>query len=84
MDYIISLATITFVSFIWNFELLKFNFLFFISRNEDCRYVASSSKDTTIKIWDLENGECIKTVIGHSSDIYDLTTVKGDLIRDTI
>lgn len=30
--------------------------------------LASGSGDSTIKIWDIETGECIKTLVGHTQD----------------
>ncbi|RNA13537.1 WD40 repeat-containing [Brachionus plicatilis] len=30
----------------------------------------SGSDDTTLKLWNLETGECLKTFIGHKNDIY--------------
>ena len=33
------------------------------------RYLASSSKDNTIKLWDFETKECIRTIEGHAAKI---------------
>ena len=33
------------------------------------RYLASSSNDKTIKLWDLETKECIRTLEGHTNNI---------------
>ncbi len=30
----------------------------------------SGSADKTIRIWDVESGECIKTLIGHQEDVW--------------
>ena len=33
-----------------------------ISYSQDCKYIASCSADSTLKIWDAETGRCIKTI----------------------
>jgi len=38
-----------------------------VSFGPDVKYLASSSGDKTIKIWDVEKGTCIKTLEGHTS-----------------
>jgi len=37
--------------------------------NEECRYLASSSKDTTIKIWDTLMGICARSLSGHAQSV---------------
>lgn len=36
----------------------------------DGKWVASGSHDKTVKIWDLENGECQETLNGHTGVVY--------------
>lgn len=31
--------------------------------------IVSSSKDTFIKLWDLETGHCFKTIAGHLTEV---------------
>ncbi len=31
--------------------------------------IASCSQDKTIKIWNINNGDCLKTIAGHSSEV---------------
>ena len=33
----------------------------------DGRRVVSASNDNTLKVWDMETGECVATLEGHSS-----------------
>ena len=40
-----------------------------IAFSPDGQTIASSSEDTTIKIWSLENGECINTLEGHKNRV---------------
>jgi WD40 repeat protein len=35
-------------------------------------YLASGSKDLTIKIWNINTEECLETLRGHSGSIWDL------------
>lgn len=37
--------------------------------NEECKYLASSSKDTTIKIWDTIMGTCVRSLSGHAQSV---------------
>ena len=41
------------------------NSLFQIDKN----YIASSSLDNTIKVWDIQNKRCLQTLKGHSSNV---------------
>lgn len=36
-------------------------------KNSECRYIASSSKDKTIKIWDTKMMKIVKTLSGHKN-----------------
>lgn len=70
MDNLFVLATVTFVRrFIFNNDFEMFFKEIFYSRNEDCRYLASSSKDTTIKIWDTIMFTCVRSLSGHSQSV---------------
>ena len=35
----------------------------------DGRRVVSASRDKTLKVWDIETGECVATLQGHSNDV---------------
>lgn len=48
--------------------------------NEECRYLASSSKDTTIRIWDTIMGQCVRILSGHTQSITCLRWGGKDLI----
>ena len=41
------------------------------------RYIASSSYDRTIKIWDPSTGSLIQTLVGHSLYVWSLETLKN-------
>lgn len=44
-----------------------------VAYSPDGREVATGSADRMIKIWDAENGTCLKTLKGHSGDVSDLS-----------
>ena len=46
--------------------------LAFLSR-DDQKLLLSVSKDTLLKVWDLETRHCIQTVVGHRSEIWSLS-----------
>ena len=51
-----------------------------ILRNEECRYLASSSKDTMIKIWDTVMSTCLRSLTGHTQSVTCLRWGGKDLI----
>ncbi|KAK1926091.1 putative cytoplasm protein [Papiliotrema laurentii] len=44
------------------------------------RYLFTSSWDKTIKIWDADNGDCIRTLTGHTDFVKSLTIIPGYLL----
>ena len=40
-----------------------------VSFSSDGRYVASGSKDKTVKIWEIQTNKCLSTLQGHTSDV---------------
>ena len=38
----------------------------------DTNFIASSSFDKTIKIWDINSGLLLKTLLGHSGYVYNV------------
>ena len=45
---------------------------FLISKNE---LLISGSSDKTIKIWNLNSGECVKTLQGHTNEINSIQLI---------
>ncbi len=37
---------------------------------EQTKALVSSSKDTFLKVWDLQTQHCVQTVIGHRSEVW--------------
>ena len=46
----------------------------------DSNTIASGSYDNTIKIWNLNNSSCIKTLEGHTNDINCLELINSTTI----
>lgn len=40
-----------------------------LSRNPECRYVASSSKDGSVRVWDTTVGRCERILTGHTQSV---------------
>ena len=40
-----------------------------VAISPDGRRVVSASEDNTLKVWDIETGECVATLEGHSSHV---------------
>lgn len=38
-------------------------------RNPECRYLASSSKDGSLRVWDTVLGRCEKILTGHTQSV---------------
>ncbi|KAH8741803.1 hypothetical protein FG386_001377 [Cryptosporidium ryanae] len=45
-----------------------------------CKYLATGGKDMTIKIWSIENNECLATLVGHTSIITALSFQKKPFV----
>ncbi len=52
-----------------------------IAWSRDGRTLASPSRDGTVRLWDLETGECLHTLEGHGSEV---NTVAFDLVGRTL
>ncbi|RWW58847.1 hypothetical protein BHE74_00034253 [Ensete ventricosum] len=38
----------------------------------NCNYVATGSSDKTVRLWDVQSGECVRIFIGHRSTVLSL------------
>lgn len=36
----------------------------------EVEYIISGSKDKTIRVWNLEDGKCIRVINGHSNSVH--------------
>jgi len=43
----------------------------------------SGSEDKTVKIWSIDSGVCLKTLLGHTNNVWGLQLIKADLILST-
>ena len=41
----------------------------FLPSNPECRYVASSSKDGSVRVWDTTAGRCERILTGHTQSV---------------
>lgn len=48
---------------------MRMHFVSFLLRNPECRYLASASKDGSIRIWDTQMGRCDKILTGHTQSV---------------
>jgi len=55
--------------FVWSVELLR-----------DDSTLVSGSQDNLIRVWNIDNGECLKILVGHSSHVLALKKFKNDII----
>jgi WD40 repeat protein len=46
-----------------------------ISATGDSRFVVSGSSDKTLKLWELESGQCLRTFVGHDADVNAVAVV---------
>lgn len=38
----------------------------------NCNYIATGSSDKTVRLWDVQSGECVRVFVGHRSMILAL------------
>ena len=38
----------------------------------NCNYIATGSSDKTVRLWDVQSGECVRIFIGHRSMVLSL------------
>jgi WD40 repeat protein len=47
----------------------------------DCRYIVSGSRDTTVKLWDVETGRELETFLGHTDSVESVAiSADGDFV----
>lgn len=51
---------------------------YFHSNKNDKDYIVTGSEDKTIRIYDVESGECIKEIKGHKMRVKSVTVVESD------
>ena len=47
----------------------------------DGRRAVSASGDNTLKVWDLESGQELRTLAGHSASVYGVAVTRGRAAR---
>ena len=51
-----------------------------VAFSPDGKVLASSSRDKTIKLWDVATGALIRTLTEHTADVYDVAfSLRGNL-----
>jgi len=43
-----------------------------VAFSSDSAWLASASRDNTVKIWDANSGDCLQTLEGHSEHVYSV------------
>ena len=43
--------------------------MYSVDYSSDGRFVVSGSGDKTVRIWDVDTGECVKILKGHTSEV---------------
>lgn len=51
---------------------------YFHSKKNDKDYIVSGSEDKTIRIWDVESGECVREIMAHKLRVKAVTVVECD------
>ena len=41
--------------------------------NDENEMLLSSSRDTSLKLWELETQHCVQTIVGHKFSLYSFT-----------
>lgn len=53
--------------------LMGWTFLFqCVQWHVNCNYIATGSSDKTVRLWDVQSGECVRIFIGHRSMVLSL------------
>lgn len=63
--------------YIWDFNIMKSikslsghtSKVLSVAISPDNKFVATGSKDETVKLWDISTGKCLKTLTGHNSNV---------------
>ena len=43
----------------------------------NCNYIATGSSDKTVRLWDVQSGECVRVFVGHKGMILSLAMSPG-------
>jgi WD40 repeat protein len=44
-----------------------------IKQSEDNEFVISGADDRSLKLWNVQTGECVRTFIGHEDAVYSVS-----------